>query len=161
MSGWEVLPVDPARPRKREGVGERERREFPGFYESGLWLQGSGGPVRPGYFTPGRPPERTTERVATGPVTYTGHDAIRADTDALTKALSGKPAETEGFVAALGPLSLGAGARNEYYSSEEEYMMAVAEASGKSTRRSPTRASSCRSTSQSSRPRGSSTPTGT
>ena len=127
VSGWEELPVDPARPRKREGVGERERRMFPGFYESGLWLQGSGGPVRPGYFTPGRPPERTTERVATGPVTYTGHDAIKADTDALTKALSGKPAETEGFVAALGPLSLGAGARNEYYSSEEEYMTAVAE----------------------------------
>jgi 5-methyltetrahydropteroyltriglutamate--homocysteine methyltransferase len=127
VSGWEVLPVDPARPRKREGVGERERRMFPGFYESGLWLQGSGGPVRPGYFTPGRPPERTTERVATGPVTYTGHDAVKADTDALTKALSGKPAETEGFVAALGPLSLGAGARNEYYSSEEEYMTAVAE----------------------------------
>jgi 5-methyltetrahydropteroyltriglutamate--homocysteine methyltransferase len=98
VSGWEVLPVDPARPRKREGVGERERRMFPGFCESGLWLQGSGGP-----------------------------DAIRADTDALTKALSGKPAETEGFVAALGPLSLGAGARNEYYSSEEEYMTAVAE----------------------------------
>src|SRR3984885_2140870 len=24
VSGWEVLPVDPARPRKREGVGERE-----------------------------------------------------------------------------------------------------------------------------------------
>src|SRR5580704_11451461 len=79
VSGWEVLPVDPARPRKREGVGERERRMFPGFYESGLWLQGSGGPVRPGYFTPGGPP------------------------------------------------SLGAGARNEYYSSEEEYMTAVAE----------------------------------
>jgi 5-methyltetrahydropteroyltriglutamate--homocysteine methyltransferase len=127
VSGWEMLPVDPARPRKREGVGERERRVFPGFYESGLWLQGSGGPVRPGYFTPGRPPERTTEWVATGPITYTGHDAIKADTDALTKALSGKPAETEGFVAALGPLSLGAGARNEYYSSEEEYMTAVAE----------------------------------
>ena len=127
VSGWEMLPVDPARPRKREGVGERERRMFPGFYESGLWLQGSGGPVRPGYFTPGRPPERTTEWVATGPVTYTGHDAIKADTDALTEALNGKPAETEGFVAALGPLSLGAGARNEYYSSEEEYMTAVAE----------------------------------
>jgi 5-methyltetrahydropteroyltriglutamate--homocysteine methyltransferase len=30
-------------------------------------------------------------------------------------------------VAALGPLSLGASARNEYYSSEEEYMTAVAE----------------------------------
>ena len=30
-------------------------------------------------------------------------------------------------MAALGPLSLGASARNEYYSSEEEYMTAVAE----------------------------------
>ena len=127
VTGWETRPADPAVPPKRGGVAARDRLQFPGFYSSGLWLQGSGGPVRPGYFTPGRPPERTTEWVATGPVTYIGHDAIRADTDALTKALSGKPAETEGFVAALGPLSLGAGARNEYYSSEEEYMTAVAE----------------------------------
>jgi 5-methyltetrahydropteroyltriglutamate--homocysteine methyltransferase len=128
VAGWEVLPVDPAKPPKRDGVGGRERRMFPGFYNSGLWLQGSGGPVRPGFFKPGPPAEKTTERVATGPVLYTGHDAIKADTDALAKALGGKPAEAEGFVAALGPLSLGAGARNEYYSSEEEYMMAVAEA---------------------------------
>src|SRR5215468_306565 len=127
VTGWEVLPVDPAKPRKRDGVGGRERRLFPGFYESGLWLQGSGGPVRPGYFKPGRPPEPTTERVATGPVTYTGQEAIAADVAALRKALAGKSAEVEGFVAALGPLSLGAGARNEHYSSEEEYMMAVAE----------------------------------
>ena len=127
VTGWEVLPVDPAKPPKRDGVGGRERRMFPGFYNSGLWLQGSGGPVRPGFFKPGPPAERTTERVATGPVKYTGHEAIKADTDALARALEGKPAEVEGFVAALGPLSLGAGARNEYYSSEREYMMAVAE----------------------------------
>jgi 5-methyltetrahydropteroyltriglutamate--homocysteine methyltransferase len=127
VTGWEVLPIDPSKPRKRDGVGGRERRLFPGFYDSGLWFQGSGGPVRPGYFKPGRPSEPATERVATGPVSYTGHDAIKADVDALTKALAGKPAEVEGFVAALGPLSLGAGARNEYYSTEEEYMMAVAD----------------------------------
>jgi 5-methyltetrahydropteroyltriglutamate--homocysteine methyltransferase len=127
VTGWEVQPVNPAK-RKRDGVGGRERRVFPGFYESGLWLQGSGGPVRPGFFKPGVSPERTTERVATGPVAYTGHAAIKADIDALTRALAGKPAEVEGFVAALGPLSLGAGARSEYYSSEEEYMTAVAEA---------------------------------
>jgi 5-methyltetrahydropteroyltriglutamate--homocysteine methyltransferase len=127
VTGWETLPVDPAKPPKRDGVGGRERRMFPGFYNSGLWLQGSGGPVRPGFFKPGPPAERTTERVATGPVKYTGHEAIKADTDALAKALEGKPAEVEGFVAALGPLSLGAGAHNEYYSSEREYMMAVAE----------------------------------
>jgi 5-methyltetrahydropteroyltriglutamate--homocysteine methyltransferase len=127
VTGWEVQPVNPGR-RKRDGVGGRERRLFPGFYASGLWLQGSGGPVRPGFFKPGVSPERTTERVATGPVAYTGHEAVKADIDALTRALAGKPAEAEGFVAALGPLSLGAGARNEYYSSEEEYMTAVAEA---------------------------------
>ena len=127
VTGWEVLPIDPAKPQKRNGVGGRERRMFPGFYESGLWLQGSGGPVRPGFFTPGAPAEPTRERVCTGPVSYTGQEAIKADIDALTKALAGKDGETEGFVAALGPLSLGAGARNEYYSSEEEYMTAVAE----------------------------------
>ena len=127
VTGWEVQPVNPGK-RKRDGVGGRERRMFPGFYESGLWLQGSGGPVRPGYFTYGVSPERPTERLAVGPVAYTGQAAIRADTDALTKALAGKPADVEGFVAALGPLSLGAGARNEYYATEEEYMTAVAEA---------------------------------
>jgi 5-methyltetrahydropteroyltriglutamate--homocysteine methyltransferase len=127
VTGWEVLPADPAKPPKRDGVGGRERRLFPGFYESGLWLQGSGGPVRPGFFTPGAPAEPTRERVCTGPVSYTGQEAIKADIDALTKAMAGKDGDTEGFVAALGPLSLGAGARNEYYSSEEEYMTAVAE----------------------------------
>ena len=127
VAGWELRDIDPAKPPKRDGVGGRERRMFPGFYESGLWLQGSGGPVRPGYFKHGVSPERTTEWVATGPVAYTGQDAIKADVAALRKALEGKPAETEGFVAALGPLSLGAGARNEYYSSEQEYMTAVAE----------------------------------
>jgi 5-methyltetrahydropteroyltriglutamate--homocysteine methyltransferase len=127
VTGWEVLPIDPAKPPKRDGVGGRERRMFPGFYESGLWLQGSGGPVRPGFFTPGAPAEPTKERVCTGPVSYTGQAAIKADIDALSKALAGKGGDTEGFVAALGPLSLGAGARNEYYSSEEEYMTAVAE----------------------------------
>jgi 5-methyltetrahydropteroyltriglutamate--homocysteine methyltransferase len=128
VTGWEPLPVDPAKPPKRAGVGARDRALFPGFYASGLWMQGSGGPVRPGFFTPGVVPrEPSVERVCTGPVTYTGHQAIKADIDALNKALAGKNSDTEGFVAALGPLSLGAGARNEYYPSEEEYMTAVAE----------------------------------
>ncbi|HVT68773.1 MAG TPA: epoxyalkane--coenzyme M transferase [Trebonia sp.] len=128
VTGWEVLPVDPARPPKRAGVGARDRELFPGFYASGLWLQGSGGPVRPGFFTPGAvPPEPVVERVCTGPVSYTGQAAVKADIDALNKALAGRDDSVEGFVAALGPLSLGAGARNEHYSSEEEYMTAVAE----------------------------------
>jgi 5-methyltetrahydropteroyltriglutamate--homocysteine methyltransferase len=125
VTGWETRPVKPGEPPKRGGVAERDRRQFPGFYASGLWLQGSGGPARPGFFTPGAPPEPSTERVCAGPVSYTGQDAIARDVAELNAALDGRGAQ--GFVAALGPLSLGAAAKNEYYSSEEEYMMAVAE----------------------------------
>jgi 5-methyltetrahydropteroyltriglutamate--homocysteine methyltransferase len=125
VTGWESLPV--TRPPKRAGVGERDRREFPGVYESGLWLSGSGGPVRPGFSTPGRPATPQTERVCTGPIKYTAHAQIKSDTEYLKAALAGKDG-VDGFVAALGPLSLGGGQHNEYYSSEEAYMQAVAEA---------------------------------
>lgn len=127
VTGWESLPVDPSQPPKRAGVAERDHRDFPGFYHSGLWLQGSGGPVRPGFFTPGVTPlEPTQERVCTGPVTYVGQDAATRDVEALRNGIAGK--DVEGFIAALGPLSLGAGSRNAYYASEEEYMFAVADA---------------------------------
>ncbi len=127
VTGWETRERDPNQPPKRAGTAERDRQMFPGFYESGLWFAGSGGLVRPGFMTPGvvRPP--MPERVCTSAITYTGQDAVRADTERLAKALEGK-GDTEGYVAALGPLSLGAGARNEFYNSEEEYMTAVAEA---------------------------------
>lgn len=126
VTGWEMLPIDSSVPRKRAGVAERDRRDFPGFYASGLWLQGSGGPVRPGFFTPGAPAPAREERVCTAPVTYVGQDAVRRDVEALGTAVAGK--DVEGYVAALGPLSLGAGARNAFYASEDEYMTAVAEA---------------------------------
>lgn len=126
VTGWEVRPIDPNVTPKRAGVGERDRRDFPGFYASGLWMQGSGGPVRPGFFTPGVLPIVTEERVCVGPVKYIAQDVIKKDTETLKAAIAGKP--VEGYVAALGPLSLGAGWRNEYYPNEEAYMTAVAEA---------------------------------
>jgi 5-methyltetrahydropteroyltriglutamate--homocysteine methyltransferase len=126
VTGWETLPLDPNVPRKRSGVAERDRRQFPGFYESGLWMQGSGGPIRPGFFTPGAPKPTTTERVCSGPVRYTAQAQIQSDLEIFKTALHGKTAD--GFVAALGPLSLGAGSRNTYYPTEQAYMTAVAEA---------------------------------
>lgn len=127
VSGFESKPVDPSTPPKRAGVGERDRRDFPGTYASGLWLSGSGGPVRPGFATPGQVPSLNAGavRVCTGPVTYIAHDAITEDAANLRAAIAGK--DVEGCLTALGPLSLGAGVRNEYYPSEEAYMMAVAE----------------------------------
>src|SRR5690606_6084850 len=126
VTGWERRTGDDAPPPKRGGVAERDRRRYPGFYESGLWLSGSGGPVRPGFAKPGPPPKQAV-RVCVEPVRYTGYDAIAADITALQHALKDRDDDTEGFIAALGPLSLGAGAVNAYYPSEEEYLMAVAE----------------------------------
>jgi 5-methyltetrahydropteroyltriglutamate--homocysteine methyltransferase len=126
VTGFETRDKNPTEKPKRAFVAERDRREFPGFYESGLWFAGSGGPVRPGFSTPGVVPKPSPrEQVCIGPVTYIGQAAIGKDIAALQAALAGR-SET-GFIAALGPLSMGAGVRNKYYSSERDYMMAVAE----------------------------------
>ncbi|MGD9810488.1 MAG: epoxyalkane--coenzyme M transferase [Sphingobium sp.] len=128
VTGWEMVPRDPDATPKRAGPGERDRRDFPGFYESGLWFAGAGGPIRPGFMTPGNTPKRPpNEKVCTGPLTYIGQEAIQKDIAALKKGIEGKDG-VDGFIAALGPLSAGAGARNAHYSDERDYMMAVAAA---------------------------------
>ena len=129
ITGYESVPIDPNRPPKRAGTAERDRRDFPGFYASGLWFAGSGGPVRPGFVQPDRVVEQATQRetrACTGPIKYTGQQAVQTDIENLKAALAGKDAE--GYIAALGPLSIGAGVRNDHYGSEEEYMHAVASA---------------------------------
>jgi 5-methyltetrahydropteroyltriglutamate--homocysteine methyltransferase len=62
--------------------------------------------------------------VCTGPVTYTGLEAVRADIENLKAALKEAPA-VEAFMPAYAPRGLGG---NEYYKSEEEYLFAVADA---------------------------------
>lgn len=128
ISGYENVPVDPNRKPKRSGTAERDRKDFPGFYASGLWFAGSGGPIRPGFATPGEVRQVNTRevRACTGPIVYHGYDAVQSDITNLKAALEGTDAE--GYIAALGPLSIGAGIHNLHYGSEEEYMMAVAEA---------------------------------
>jgi 5-methyltetrahydropteroyltriglutamate--homocysteine methyltransferase len=128
MTGYSMVPADSSRPPKRAGTAERDRRDFPGFFTSGLWFAGSGGPVRPGFMTPGevRNTNLRETRACTEPIKYTGQDAVKADVENLKAAIAGK--DVEGYIAALGPLSIGAGVRNEHYGSEEEYMGAVAAA---------------------------------
>jgi 5-methyltetrahydropteroyltriglutamate--homocysteine methyltransferase len=128
VSGWESRPSDPSKPLKRGRSAERDRRDFPGVFASGLWNAGSGGPIRPGFVAPGRVPQGYTgvDSVCTGPVRYTGQAAIEADIANLKTALNGTT--VEGFLTSLGPLGLGARAWNEHYPSEDDYMIAVAEA---------------------------------
>jgi 5-methyltetrahydropteroyltriglutamate--homocysteine methyltransferase len=130
VSGFSSVPVDPNRKPKRSGTAERDRRLFPGFYASGLWYSGSGGPVRPGFATPGevRNTNLRETRACTGQVKYTGQSAVADDIKNLKAALAGKGGDVEGYLAALGPLSLGAGVNNLHYASEQEYMQAVADA---------------------------------
>jgi len=62
----------------------------------------------------------------TGPLTYTGHDAVAADIANFTAALSASGYE-EGFITALAPGSC-ARIANTYYATEEEFIYACADA---------------------------------
>lgn len=113
---------------KRGFVAEREIPEFPGFRSSGLWFSGSGGAIRPGFATQGRDPFTlgNKESICNAPIKYVGQKAIQNDIDAIKKGLKGRKG-VDGFIASLGPLSVGAGARNMHYRDERDYMFAVAE----------------------------------
>src|SRR5579859_4184690 len=124
VSGYSSVPADPNRKPKRAGTAERDRLQFPGFYASGLWFSGSGGPIRPGFATPGevRQAGNRDTRACTAPITYIGQAAVAEDVANLKAAIEGK--DVEGYVAALGPLSLGAGVVNQHYPTEQDYMQA-------------------------------------
>jgi 5-methyltetrahydropteroyltriglutamate--homocysteine methyltransferase len=62
-----------------------------------------------------------------GPIRYTDSGSIRRDTDNLKAALATVNVE-EGFLTAVAPASVGYDAVNEYYSSEREYVFAIANA---------------------------------
>ena len=65
--------------------------------------------------------------VCTGPVTYKGEAALKTDLDNLKAALNGvSPAEV--FVPAISPASFEDWNKNEYYKTDEEYVVALGEA---------------------------------
>jgi 5-methyltetrahydropteroyltriglutamate--homocysteine methyltransferase len=133
MSGFNTVDRPAGLQPKRGFSGERDLKDFPGFYESGLWFAGSGGAVRPGFAKPGSgkhgyfKSDPTRVRACTEAIVYHGYDAIGKDVAALQKAIAGKP-DVDGFIAALGPLSTGAGTHNFHYKDERDYMFAVADA---------------------------------
>jgi 5-methyltetrahydropteroyltriglutamate--homocysteine methyltransferase len=133
MTGFNTVEKPAGWKPKRAFTAERDKRDFPGFYESGLWFAGSGGQVRPGFATPGSgvpafmSGTSNTIRACSEPIKYHGYAAIQEDIDALQKALTGKSG-VDGFIAALGPLSTGAGTTNLHYKDERDYMFAVADA---------------------------------
>jgi len=65
--------------------------------------------------------------ICTGPITYIGQHEVQADIENLRQALDGKPAE-EAFITAISPTNLEMYFANAYYGSDEDYLVALAEA---------------------------------
>ena len=134
LTGFEMQPADPNRPPRTAGTGGRDRVNFPGVYRTHLWFSGSGGPIRPGFLVDG---VRTgtdggggggRQRHAVDKIAYTGQEAIQEDIANLKAAIAGKG--VEGYIASIGPLSVGANAINDHYSSDDDLLFGTAEALG-------------------------------
>jgi 5-methyltetrahydropteroyltriglutamate--homocysteine methyltransferase len=128
LSGYEQKPAPPG-----PGLMQRsqDRRDFPGYYEEAtragtLWY-------RP--FDAGRPLGATggaggqggLQWVATSPLIYKGQKLLQRDIDNFKAALQGKTV-LDAFMPVAAPASIEPSRRNEYYSSEEAYVYALAEA---------------------------------
>ena len=105
---------------KREGVrpspfsNTRETRDFPEYYQSVVAEQVSAR-------------RRRALMVCAGPISYKGHEQLKAELDLLKFALDGVNA-TEAFVPAIAPSNIETTTPNEYYKTEEEYVFAIAQA---------------------------------
>lgn len=72
-------------------------------------------------------PEDAVSLVCTGPITYVGHQSLNADLANLKAATQTIRAE-EAFVTAISPTNLEMYFENRYYKSEEDYLLALADA---------------------------------
>jgi 5-methyltetrahydropteroyltriglutamate--homocysteine methyltransferase len=94
-------------------AGERRTREniaFPAFYRDGA----HSGSAKPRW-------------ACTGPITYVGHKALTADLQNLKRALQGAP-PVNAFMPSVSPSSCAGFMENRYYKSDEDHLLAVAEA---------------------------------
>ncbi len=86
---------------------------FPEYYENYFKRRMMGGSIAP-----------RTPMVCTGPISYSGQEAIQKDIENLKTALIGLKTE-DAFMPAVAPSGVGT---NEYYRSDEEYLQAVGDA---------------------------------
>ena len=87
----------------------RDRERFPEFFAKEMPNALTGSPTE----------------VCVGPITYQGQALVKRDLTNLKEAL---PENAEAFCTAVAPASTGYNARNEYYSSDREYVYAIADA---------------------------------
>jgi 5-methyltetrahydropteroyltriglutamate--homocysteine methyltransferase len=93
----------------------REYRAFPEYYAWAAQMPGTAGRAPP------------TRRVCTGPIAYKGQAALQRDIDNLKAAMAAAGC-TDAFMPAVSPTQLAGWNRNEYYKTDEEFRVALAEA---------------------------------
>src|SRR5262245_18918681 len=111
LSGLATRPLKPGEA-PYMALQTNERIEFAEFYKDLPFL-----------------PTPSTRTICSGPVSYIGHEEIRKDLENFTSALKEtnvKPQET--FICVLAPGWLEHFFYNEYYSNDEEYLAALADA---------------------------------
>ena len=104
LAGLEPITPAPGERRTRENVA------FPAFYRDGA----HSGSARPRW-------------ACTGPIRYVGQEALAADLQNLKRALHGT-SSVDVFMPSVSPSSCAGFMENRYYKSDEEHVLAVAEA---------------------------------
>src|ERR1700757_221606 len=107
-----------ARPNPRsEGTWARSREHlaFPEYYAWAAQMPGAAGGAQ------------RKQWVCTGPIAYKGSEALKRDIDNLKAALAPVRCE-EAFMPAVSPAQLAGWNKNEYYKTDEEFRVAVADA---------------------------------
>lgn len=110
----------------RERLGGIEERPLEPDERPLAMIYGRDAAEFPEYFA-GRGNAAGREAVCAGPLTYLGHDAIRADLENFTAALVGVDI-VEAFLPAVAPGTIEHWLRNEHYGSAEAYLAAIADA---------------------------------
>jgi len=110
----------------RERLGGIEERPLAPGERVLAMIYGRDAAEFPEYFA-GRGNLAGREAVCTGPLTYIGHDAVRADLANLEAALRGVEA-ADAFLPAGAPGTIEHWLRDEHYGSDEAYLAAIADA---------------------------------
>ena len=113
LSGIELRTFASGEGPEPQQISARDRLVFPGYFES------------PRGFTVGRP--RDKQLFCVSPITYAGAELVQRDIARFKAALS-DIGDAEPFLPAVAPGSIDHWLWNEYYSTEEEFIYAIADA---------------------------------
>jgi 5-methyltetrahydropteroyltriglutamate--homocysteine methyltransferase len=109
LAGFEPRP---SAPQHSSSNYRREYEAFPEYYDAEAQRPTS---------------VRTVPRMCTGPISYIGQELVQRDIENLKAALVGHSV-AEAFLPAIAPSDIANGRPNEFYRTEEEYLVAIADA---------------------------------